>query len=252
MEYKDKAKKVYIACCLLIIISCVLNAIQFPRPQGLVNDFAGVMEPSTRETLTRILSDLQRKTGVDIAIVTVKDLQGLDIDTYATDLFATWGIGSRNDEGVLILLATDDREIKVEVGYGSEAYLTDGMTGQILDQYVIPLLAQDDFNRGLLNAGIAFASFIAQVKNIELEETGTARTSQQNAPVEEYEINPIALLIFVGIMVLLIIVTRGRIIWWILMILSMSGRGGGHRGGSGRSGGFGGGRSGGGGARRRF
>ena len=241
-----KTKKITILVILFILAS-LLSAIQYPRPTGLVNDFADVFDVQSRQVLTNVLTDLDQKTGVQIAVVSVKDFQGLDRDTYATGLFEAWGIGSRNDEGILILLSTEEREIKVEVGYGSEGYLTDGTAGQLLDDYVIPLLAQNDFNRGLLSAGLVFASYVAQVKGVELSDTPNLNANPNPQP----QGNLIVELILLGIFIILVIVTRGRILIWMLLFLGRGGRGG--RGGMGGGfGGFGGGRSGGGGAGRRF
>ena len=236
-----------LAAFLFATLWLSLSAVQFPRPQGWVNDYAEVFDDSTKASLTAVLTELNQKTSVEIAVVSVKDFQGLDRDNYAVQLFETWGIGSKNDEGVLILLATEDREIKVEVGYGSEGYLTDGTAGQFLDDYVMPYLVQNDFQKGLYNAGIVFATFIADVKGVELTGTPSVSTINNSQP----QGNMIFELVLLAIFIFLVIITRGRILVW-LMLFARGGRGGGRGGMGGGFGGFGGGRSGGGGAGRRF
>ncbi|MCL2063621.1 MAG: TPM domain-containing protein [Candidatus Cloacimonetes bacterium] len=234
---------------IFLLVTSIWATIQFPKPQGWVNDFSEVFDPATKANLSNILTELNQKTGVEIAVVAVKDFQGLDRDTYATDLFESWGIGSRNDEGILILLATEEREIKIEVGYGSEGYLTDGTAGQLLDEYVIPHLAANDFNQGLFYAGLVFSSYVAEAKGIEL--TGMP----SNIPVSSHQQSNEQFyfeLILLAIFIFLVIITRGRILVWMMLLLGRGGRGGGRGGMSGGFGGFGGGRSGGGGAGRRF
>jgi uncharacterized protein len=245
---------------LFLICQSELEAsVQFPRPTGLVNDFANVVQPVQRQQLTQILTELRQKTTVEIAVVSVVDMQGLDLESYATELFAAWGIGSANeDEGILILLGLDesDRGIRVEVGYGAEAYLTDGMAGQLIDEHVMSFLIEGNFGEGLFRAGLVFASFVSRVKDVEL--TGAVLPSTNPAHTE-HEISPIVGFVFLGVFVLLIIVTRGKILIWLMLFAGggrRGGRGGTGRssgfGGTGRSGGFSGGRSGGGGVSRRF
>lgn len=250
MKYK---KSLLILIFILTVNS--LFSISFPKPVGWVNDFAGILDNQAKQELTLVLTELKQKTNVEISVVSVSDLQGLDRDSFATELYKTWKIGSHQDEGVLILLATEDREIKVEVGYGSEGYLTDGTVGQLLDEYVIPSLAKNNFGEGFFRAGIVFASFIAQSKGVELTGVPSVRINNQ------VDSNPIANLIFLIIFIFLVIVTRGRILLWILLFARGGSGGSGGFGGSGRSGGsggfggfggFGGGRSGGGGAGRSF
>jgi len=245
--------KQFITLLLLISIPIFLPCNQYPRPVGLVNDFAAIFDAVSRQNLTNMLTELQEKTTVEIAVVTVQSFGGIDRDSYAVGLYESWGIGSKNDEGLLILLSTEDREIKIEVGYGSEGYLTDGMAGLLLDEYVMPFLVQNDFKQGLLNAGIVFAHHIAQAKNVELAgmpniiRSETHRTTEFDQKASFQKGSFIFEIILLGIFVFLIIITRGRILIWLLLFA----RGGRGRHGGG-FGGFGGGRSGGGGAGRRF
>lgn len=243
-----KFKNIILIAILLSVFN-LLPAINYPNPTGWVNDYAKILNTSTKDELTSIITELKHLTNVDIAVAIVNDLQGQDRDSYANELYSKWKIGNNNDEGILILLAIEDREFKVEVGYGSEAYLTDGMVGQIIDQYVIPHLSKNDYSEGIRQSVIVFASYIAQKKGVQL-------TGVKYHHVESENI--VGKMIFLGFFIFLVIVTRGRILIWLL-ILGSGGRGGsggfGGRGGSGGFGGFGGfggGSSGGGGAGRRF
>ena len=242
-------KKIFLLLFLLHLISGLLS-VQYPRTQGWVSDYANILTSSQLNQLTNIITELNQKTSVELAVVSVDNFQGLDRDSYAIGLFEAWAIGSKDDEGILILLSIEDREIKVEVGYGSEGYLTDGSAGQLLDDYVMPLLIQNEYGEGLFTAGVVFSNFVAHAKGVELSGM-PAVVSQAPVPTGT---NIIFELFVLGVFIFLVIITRGRILIWLALFLR-GGRGGGFgggRGGSGGFGGFGGGRSGGGGAGRRF
>src|SRR3989344_4385276 len=97
------------------------------NPIGHANDFAQILQPETVTSLEQTLADFEARTGSEIAIVTI-DTHGLDetIETYAEKLFQQWGIGKeKQDNGLLLLIARDDREMRIEVGYGLEPIITD-------------------------------------------------------------------------------------------------------------------------------
>ena len=147
----------------------LLSAQKLPSPTGYVNDFAGVMKPETKQQLEGILTDLKQKTSVEVAVVTVKDMGGLDVNTYAVDLMKAWGIGSKEkNEGVLLLMALKERMVRIEVGYGIEPLLTDARSGMIRDQYIVPYLKKNDFDTGLSQGALAIVALIAKEKGAEL------------------------------------------------------------------------------------
>lgn len=100
------------------------------KPQGYVNDFAGVLSAAAKEKLTALCAEVEQKTKAQIAIVTVSSLEGEPIEQYSIDLATAWGIGPKQKAtGVLILYAPNDRRYRVEVGYGLEGILPDGKVG---------------------------------------------------------------------------------------------------------------------------
>ncbi len=233
--------------CLIPLITWA--QVKYPKPVSFVNDFASLLNDDVRYELDNLLTELKQKSGVEIAVVTVKDMQGLDRDTYAVELFKEWKIGSKNDEGLLFLVAESERQIKIEVGYGLEGLINDAKAGRILDNYAVPFLRSNDYNSGIKNTVIALCQVIAKDKNIQL----TGMPDMNRSEVRRG--SGISNLILIVIFIFLMIVTRGRILIWLLLF---SGRGGGGRGGFGGGGGFGGfggfggGSSGGGGAGRSF
>jgi uncharacterized protein len=119
-------------------------------PTGFVNDFAGVLSAADRQRLEELASSLEARTGVEMAIVTVRTTGDVTIQMYAVRLFEAWGIGKRGrDNGILVLAAMEDRRVWVEVGYGLEGVLPDGKVGAILDRYLLPAFKEGRYGDGL-------------------------------------------------------------------------------------------------------
>lgn len=227
------------------------------KPSGAVNDFAGLLSQPRNELLSRLSSGLLARTGVSLVLVTTKDLNGSDISDVATRLVEKWGTGSKEkDEGILVLFSVDDRWVRIEVGYGSEGYLTDAVSSTIIRE-VTPLLSQNDWDNGLGLIMVRCAERVA--KNYGLTLADISNEIEAPAQVAPAKLSPVAIIMLLLVAGFLLGTPMGRsaLPWILLMLLSSSssGRGGGGFGGgySGRSfGGFGGGMSGGGGASGRF
>ena len=127
------------------------GAAGFPAPNGRVNDFAGVLDQSTRAALQGIISDTEQKTASEIAVVTVPSLDGMTVEDYAVGLFKAWGIGKKgSDNGVLILVCPAERKMRIEVGYGLEGVLPDGLSGEVIRQQFTPAFKDGNYSRGIL------------------------------------------------------------------------------------------------------
>lgn len=121
-----------------------------PQPAGRITDLANVIEAATEAEMDRQLDQLEQKTSSEIAVVTVPSLDGVPVEDYAVRLFREWGIGqAKNDNGVLVLVAPNEREMRIEVGYGLEGILPDGLAGQIIRENFIPRFRDDDYNGGI-------------------------------------------------------------------------------------------------------
>lgn len=251
----------YASACLASLFMVVLVATgalgtQFPRPRGLVNDFAGVISPQIEQRLVQITGELVRKTDVPIVVVTMPDIGGEDYNEYANRLYTAWGIGKKGeDRGVLVFVTIKERKVRIETGYGVEGIIPDGLAGEIRDQYMVPYLKQNKFGEGLLQGTIAIAQIIAKDAGVTLSGQGPVRRPARRRG------SGLSGLLF-GLIFLVLLFSAGRRRGGLLpLLLLMSlGRGGGYygggRGGFGGSfggfgggfGGFGGGLSGGGGA----
>jgi uncharacterized protein len=218
-----------------------------------MNDFAGVVSASYEEQVETIATELKQKTDAELAVVTVSELGSESLEMVAVRLFEAWGIGEKGrDNGVLLILAMQEKRVRIEVGYGMESLITDGLSGEILDYYVLPLFRENEYGKGLFQGAAMIAGVIARDAGVEI--TGSLDMRRERAESEEGGAGGIFFIIFI---VFLVIVTKGRIIPWILLGM-LSGGGGGRGGGFGSGGfgggfgGFGGGMSGGGGASRSF
>ncbi|GHU21574.1 hypothetical protein FACS1894172_07490 [Spirochaetia bacterium] len=148
-----------------------MSAQTLPRPDGFINDFAAVLTADDRLALEELTGILQEKTGAEIDVVTIKSFGFYgygSIDEFAVALFNEWGIGrSGKDDGVLVVLAVEDRDVRIEVGYGLEGVLPDSVAGRILDNAVIPDFRENNFSAGLLKGAQAIASIIAAENGID-------------------------------------------------------------------------------------
>lgn len=137
---------------VLLAWSASGQAQDIPDHVGKVNDFAELLQPSDRTTLEAQLADLERATSAEVAVVTIKTLYGQPIEHYATTMFNTWGIGKKGrDNGVLVLVALDEKTMRIEVGYGLEGVLPDGLAGAIIREQFRPRFRDGNYRQGILD-----------------------------------------------------------------------------------------------------
>ena len=247
------------ALLLAVLLSAgSLWAQTLPRARGFVNDFANVIPSDDERRMEAIISAVRDQTGAEIAVVTVESISPYPtIEDYGIALADEWQVGSEaNDDGVILIVTMQEREVRIEVGYGLEGAIPDGKAGAILDDYVLPSLRQGDYGTGLANGVAVLAQEIA-------DEYGVTLTNvEAPSPVAETGSGSSGLgnLFYIFI---LVIFFGGRWFLWPLLFVGRRGFFGGgfgssgHRssgfgGGGGSFGGFGGGGFGGGGASRGF
>ena len=141
---------VTLAWALALLTTVASAQSTLPKPAGRVTDLAGIIDAATEADLDRQLDQLEQKTSSEIAVVTVTSLDGVPIDDYAVRLFKAWGVGqAKTDNGVLVLVAPNEREMKIEVGYGLEGILPDGLAGQIIRENFTPRFRENDYSGGI-------------------------------------------------------------------------------------------------------
>lgn len=124
--------------------------LKFPALTGRVVDTAQMLEPSVRTQLDAQLKAHEQATGEQVVVVTLADLQGASIEDFGYQLGRHWGIGQKDkNNGALLIVARDDRKLRIEVGYGLEDRLTDAQSSVIINQVITPAFKTGNFNKGI-------------------------------------------------------------------------------------------------------
>lgn len=244
---------------LLLALLCLLAAwpaaaqggLRFPALTGRVVDQAGILAPAQEAELAAKLEALERDTSDQLVVVTVESLQDRPIEDYGYQLGRAWGIGqNETNNGVLLVVAPNDRKVRIEVGYGLEPILTDALSALIIHNQILPAFREGDYARGI-NAGV---DAVAEQLRLDPAEA-QARAARVAAPKAEAPARSIGVVavIFLFLFISLIgAASRGRrygrrgdgltpiLIWAAANALSGRGGGGGWGGGGGGFGGGGG------------
>jgi uncharacterized protein len=225
---------------------------RLPRPQGVVNDFADVIPSSGEQAIRRDILAVQEATPVEIAVATIPSIEPYgSIEQYSIALAGEWGIGGQeNDTGILLIVAMDVREVRIEVGYGLEGPIPDGRAGAILDQAILPAFRQGDYAAGFQAGVREIAGILEDEYNVEI--SGSTTNTQRSSRSDN---RGSGLGRIVYILIFLFVFGGGRFLFLPFMMMGgggFFGGGFGSRGGGGGFSGFGGGGFGGGGASRGF
>jgi uncharacterized protein len=271
------------ASVLLGMLALLTGAILAQRPAlpaatGHVNDFAGVVDEATKTKVETMLTNFEKKTGAQIAVVTIQSLEERPIEEYANDLYRAWGIGAKSgakkDQGALLLIALKDRKTRLEIGYGLEGDLPDGLSGELIRR-MRPALQGGDNSQAIYIGTRSIVDTLAEKWQLSLEGIEDRQYAYREKPASKKSNTKLLLVLFVIALIISAIISRftrggrggrgggGSDLWWLAPIIfngsggsfgggSGDGRGWGGGGGSGGGGsdwgGFGGGSSGGGGA----
>jgi len=248
-----RAKRFIIAITILTLFSCAHkkeeDIITQIKPTGYVNDFANVLSDNVQMSLEKIITDFEKASSIEIAVVTLPYLDNHTIEDAAVTIFERWGIGKKGkDNGILFLVAIKERKLRIEVGYGLEGTIPDSLAGRIRDIYAVPYLKDNDYNRGITATTLALITIISKKQGIDFK---TGIEDRITVPSEKKNTVPI-----IPLLLLLAFLFRFGL-WWIFPFFFMGSGGSGYsgRGFGGFSGGFsgfGGGMSGGGGASGSF
>jgi uncharacterized protein len=264
---------------LLVLFAAPVAAQDLPpRPQGPIFDQADMLPADQEAALDQRLRDFDARTGNAVIVATVDNLQGDTVEDYAQKLYAGWGIGgAERDTGVLLLVAKQERKMRIEVGYGLTPYITDILSGRIIRDQITPRYKQGDFPCGIpagVDALLTQLSKSPEDAKAIAEAAAAAEKSRAHSNGGGFPVGMIVWVVFILIFVILPSLSRRRgrhyrgsgmggtvgniLLWSALNAASHSGRGGGGWGGGGGGGfgggggggfgGFGGGMSGGGGA----
>jgi uncharacterized protein len=255
------------------------SPIPLPSPFTPIVDNANVIDPATRVKLESIYLNLKQRADTEFAVATIDTTGGRDIFEYSLDVYRGWGIGSKTNDGFLLLVAVNDRKYYTQVGNHLEGDLTDGLVGEIQRKYLVPQFKKGNYSQGIYDTVQAYVATLAEKRGFTVEgidqsyayrEAPARRSSGSKGGLPS---SCCTIIIILGVILILISSTRrggggrggGGGGWWNLFLLSSllnaggrssgwggssSGWGGGGFGGGGGGfgGGFGGGSAGGGGA----
>lgn len=224
-----------------------VNAMDIPQPNSsfYVYDQANLINTSVELEIVEASVALYNESGAQIVVVTLDNLGGYDLAQYSVQLFRDWGIGNIDkNNGVLIILALEEQEVRIEVGYGLEGVIPDSVAGRILDEQMLPNLKSGDFDQ-------AFYGTYQTILRRVMDEYGIeSLVGVDTSSSDDYEDVPWLWIIIGGIILLLLdgFYLNGFIFNMLIRTLIYSSFGGRSSGGSFNRGG--GGRTGGGGASR--
>ena len=291
LKFKSNPMKraAFLASLIVLLCASAAHAYTSPgKPQGFVNDFSDIISADSQVRLEQQLSAFSNETTIQISVVTIPTLGDETIETYAVELFEEWGIGGKEkDNGALLLVAPNDREVRIEVGYGLEGVLTDAQSNGIIQKIIIPAFREANFEKGITDGALA----IIEVTKSEADYSAVEETKPASALISFFQNYGFVIFIFIasilgrtkswwlggvvgGVMGIIIGFMFGFLFTGILSIIVLTllgliidflfskggghgggfwgGFGGGHGGSGGGFGGFGGGMSGGGGSSGRW
>ena len=222
-------------------------AINFPALTGRVVDQANIIQPDTRAAIEQRSADLEEKSGIQLVVATVNSLEGQEIEPYANELFRKWALGEKKkNNGVLMLVAPNERRVRIEVGYGLEGTLTDALSKVIISNAMTPRFKAGNFSEGI-SRGVDDIITVLTTDASEWQKRPSLRLDYQQPVDPANWILVAAVLVF---FILLIVSPTFRWLFFnvVLNVLASSGSSRGGYSGGGYSGGGGGGFSGGGGS----
>ncbi len=156
---------VFIFICITLLCPVAFCKTPEPTSDFFVNDYADILSDETEQEIQNTAVQLYTDTTAQVCVLTIDSLDGKDISEYSVEVFRDWGIGdAEKDNGVLILVSLNDREMWVTTGYGVEGTLTDVKLGQMRDIYAIPHYSEDDFDTG---TRLLFGAIVNELRTVE-------------------------------------------------------------------------------------
>src|SRR5215468_6497008 len=192
---------------LLSVVAFAAYALTFPELTGRVVDDAGILDPATKAGLERKLAEFETKTTGQLVVVTLKSLQGTSIEDYGYQLGRHWQIGQKEkNTGALLIVAPNERKVRIEVGYGFEGTLTDAVSRLIIENAIIPRFRVNDFAGGI-NRGV---DDIIQAVSVDSEEWKTRAKQRPDNQSDLAELLTLLFFLVVFFIIVSSVARRGR------------------------------------------
>jgi uncharacterized protein len=198
----------------LIFLIYSVDAVDYPSPNGYVNDFANMIDPDYEARLNREIMAIEETTTVEVVVVTVYSLEGISIEEYAVELFEKWGVGKKsNDNGLLILVAKNEREYRIETGYGLEGTINAARAGRIGREIIEPNFKNEEYSKGLYEA-------VQEIRGlIEQDPSVIARYERENyVYIDKKARNLVLFLIFISLIIFIKFIKDARQSWIFLLV----------------------------------
>ena len=191
-----------LVAAILTFAAVAAFALTFPQLTGRVVDEAGVLDEATRQTITDKLAAVEAKSGDQIVVVTLKSLQDTSIEDYGYQLGRAWGIGEKDkSNGALLIVAPNERKVRIEVGYGLEGALTDAVTRLIIQNAILPRFRAGDFAGGI-SRGV---DDIIQVVSGDAEEFQRRAAQRPDKPPQGVDAATVIFVIFMLIVIFMML-----------------------------------------------
>ena len=147
---------------MLLAFAPATQAQTFPKLTGRVVDDAGLLPPAQEQALDQRLAALEQQSGRQVVVATIPDLQGYDISDYGYRLGREWGIGDKEkNDGALLIVAPNERRVRIEVGYGLEGIMTDALSSQIIRNAITPRFKAGDMAGGIVAGAEEIGTLLA-------------------------------------------------------------------------------------------
>jgi uncharacterized protein len=207
-----------VAAALLAAAPSLL-ARDVPYLSGHINDTAGMIPGEVRDRLEHQLTEFGKQTGAQVAVLTVDSLDGEVLEDYSLKVAQTWKLGRKGgDDGVLLLIAKSDRKMRIEVGYGLEAKLTDAQCRRILDDIVRPGFRNGDFGGGI-EAGVDAITGTIQGKDVIPARSLAAGRRASEVPPGARAFGSVIFTIVIGVFSILALMSKGFQSWFLYVFL---------------------------------
>lgn len=201
-------KQVFLAFAAWFFLNSAVSAqlVSVPAIAGYLNDSAGLINGPDRQTLTHLIQALDQKTTAQVAVLTVKTTRPEEIAQFSIRVFDSWKIGQKGkDNGVLIVVAVDDRKAWITTGYGLEGALPDVTCSEIVRQYMVPYFKNKDYSQGIRQGTIAVIGKIAKEYGVEISNLPVLNLNQPSK-----DVGGIAYIIFFIFLVYIYMLLKNR------------------------------------------
>ena len=188
---------------VLFFFPCLSQALEIPKLQGYVNDYAGMISSATAARIEGELKSFEQTDSTQVVILTVPSLEGETIDRFGIQVAEAWKIGQKNkDNGIIVVVAKQERKIRIEVGRGLEGRLTDLLAGRIVDLVITPRFKRGDFDGG----------FVAGITALIDATRGEFKTEERPPVKKTRGVHSFLIFLLAGFVVLLLVSSFSRIL----------------------------------------